>query len=168
MESSLPKRSRGDREDGEAANDKDAKRVKAQEITRPDAGFITLDVGGRKIRTIRATLTASSWFNSLLERWDDDGMRQADGSYFIDANPDVFQYILDFMRRESTFPLLYSRETGFELPLYNKIAAEADYFGLHDLRDWIREGKFQQAVSTSIKTIVTPIDARDILALKPG
>lgn len=41
------------------------------------------------------------------------------------------------MRRPSKFPLFWTKDTVFDYVLYNKVEAEADYFHLHDLRDWI-------------------------------
>ncbi|KAF2793744.1 hypothetical protein K505DRAFT_325268 [Melanomma pulvis-pyrius CBS 109.77] len=121
-----------------------------------NSSFIILDVGGRKFRTIKATLIHYTYFNSLIdERFNN---QQEDGSYFIDADPDVFEHVLDFMRRGTTFPLFWSKEKGFDFALYNKLSCEADYFGLHDLRDWIRKKKFQRGIYASgIKVITTPI-----------
>ncbi|KAF2114337.1 hypothetical protein BDV96DRAFT_473435, partial [Lophiotrema nucula] len=114
--------------------------------------FIVLDVGGRKYRTYKSTLDESEWFRNFFDRWDDPSIRQQDGSFFVDADPDVFKHVLAFMRRPSTFPLFWTKEKGFDLDLYNGLAAEADYFGLHGLRDWITSHGFRRAVQTSIVT----------------
>lgn len=113
--------------------------------------LIVLDVSGRKYQTQRASLQTSPYFQNLLARWDDCRDRQEDGSYFIDADPDAFQYILDFMRRPSRFPLFWTKETGFDYALYNKLETEADYFLLHDLRDWIGKKRYLDAVKTIIE-----------------
>jgi hypothetical protein len=83
--------------------------------------LIVLDVSGRKYRTPEATLQVSPYFQSLLARWTDCSDRQEDGSYFIDADPDAFQHIIEFMRRPSKFPLFWTKETGFDYALYNKL-----------------------------------------------
>ena len=113
--------------------------------------LIVLDVSGRKYKTQRATLQTSPYFQNLLARWDDCSDRQEDGSYYIDADPVAFQHILDFMRRPSKFPLFWTKETGFDYALYNKLEAEADYFLLHDLRDWLRKKRYLNAVKTVIE-----------------
>ena len=116
--------------------------------------LIILDVSGRKYKTQKATLQTSPYFQNLLARWDDCSDRQEDGSYFIDADPDAFQYILEFMRRPSKFPLFWTKETSFDYALYNKLEAEADYFLLHDLRDWLRKKRYLDAVKTIIEVKV--------------
>jgi len=54
---------------------------------------ITLQVGERQFFTTREALIAeSSFFASLLSgRWDN---AQEDGSYFIDADPNIFEHVL--------------------------------------------------------------------------
>jgi hypothetical protein len=113
--------------------------------------LIVLDVSGRKYKTQRATLQTSPYFQNLLARWDDCSDRQEDGSYYIDADPVAFQHVLDFMRRPSKFPLFWTKETSFDYALYNKLEAEADYFLLHDLRDWLRKKRYLDAVKTVIE-----------------
>jgi hypothetical protein len=113
--------------------------------------LIVLDLSGRKYQTQKATLQASPYFQKLLARWTVCSDRQEDGSYFIDADPDTFQHILEFMRRPSKFPLFWTKETGFDYALYNKLEAEADYFLLHDLRDWLREKRYLDAVKTIVE-----------------
>ena len=112
--------------------------------------LITLDVSGRKYQTLKATLQTSPYFQNLLARWDDCSDRKEDGSYFIDADADLFQHVLGFMRRPSKFPLFWTKENGFDHVLYSTLEAEADYFLLHDLRDWIRNKRYQDAVRTSV------------------
>jgi hypothetical protein len=116
--------------------------------------FITLDVSGRKYRTQKATLESSPYFQNLLARWDDCSDRQEDGSYFIDADADTFQYVLDYMRRPSKFPLFWTKATGFNYALYNALEAEADYFLLHDLRGWIQEARYLNAIKTVVEVKV--------------
>ena len=115
-----------------------------------DTNIVILNVGGRKFHTIRETLESSKWLKSMADCWQDNLIRQSDGSIFVDADPEVFEHVLNFMRRPQTFPLFWSKEKGFDLAMYNKLAAEADYFLLHDLRDWIRAGTFTDAIKTNI------------------
>jgi hypothetical protein len=118
------------------------------------SNLVILDVSGRKYRTQKATLQESPYFQNLLARWNDCGDRQEDGSYFVDADADVFQHVLQFMRRPSKYPLFWTKETSFDYALYNRLEAEADYFLLHDLRDWIREKRYLNAIKTIIEVNV--------------
>lgn len=113
--------------------------------------LIILDVSGRKFQTQKATLQTSLYFQNLLARWDDCADRQKDGSCFVDADPDAFQHILDFMRRPSKFPLFWTKETSFDYALYNKLEAEAEYSLLHDLRDWLRQKRYLDAIKIVVE-----------------
>ncbi|KAI8931442.1 hypothetical protein NX059_011769 [Plenodomus lindquistii] len=113
--------------------------------------LIVLDVSGRKYQTQRSTLQAFPYFHDLLARWKSYSYRQEYGSCFVDADPNVFQYVLEFMRRPSRFPLFWTRQTGFDYALYSKLEAEADHFLLHDLRDWLRKKRYLDAVKTIIE-----------------
>lgn len=119
--------------------------------------LVVLDVSGHKYTATKATLNASPYFRNLLGRWSDSN-RQEDGSYSVDADADTFQHILNFMRRPARFPLFWTKENGFDFVLYSKLEAEADYFLLEDLRDWIRRSGFQEA----IKIWVTVTNLSDI------
>ncbi|KAF1936435.1 hypothetical protein EJ02DRAFT_459523 [Clathrospora elynae] len=116
--------------------------------------LIILDISGRKYRTQKVTLQASAYFQNLLARWNDCSDRQEDGSYFIDADSNVFEHVLQFMRRPSKFPLFWTKETSFDYVLYNKLEAEADHFLFHDLRDWIGKKLYLDAVKTVIEVKV--------------
>ncbi|RYN48741.1 hypothetical protein AA0114_g6905 [Alternaria tenuissima] len=111
---------------------------------------IILDFSGRKFRTSTSVLSVSPYFESLLTRWEDCADLQADGSYYVDADADTFEHILNFMRRPSRFPLYWNKKDGFDYALYCRVEAEADYFILEGLRDWIRQAKYLQAVLTCL------------------
>ena len=56
---------------------------------------IVLDVGGTRFVSSRSTLEgASTYFRSLLSRWDDDSAEPL----FVDADADAFQVLLSYMR----------------------------------------------------------------------
>ena len=99
------------------------------------SSLITLNVSGRQFRTTKSTIFRSPYFQILIQQRDN---KMPDGSTFIDADPDVFEYVLSFLRRPSRFPLFWTEEKGFDYVLYNKLEAAADHFCLNDLRDWIR------------------------------
>jgi len=113
---------------------------------------ITLDVSGRKFRTSKSVLSVSPYFEGLLNRWEDGADLQADGSYYVDADADTFERLLGFMRRPSRLPLYWTREDGFDYALYSRVEAEADYFMLEGLRDWIKQRKYLKAVVTVLRT----------------
>jgi len=108
---------------------------------------ITLDVSGHKFRTSKSVLSVSPYFEGLLNRWEDGADLQADGSYYVDADADTFEHLLSFMRRPSRFPLYCTRKDGFDYALYSWVEAEADYFMLEGLRDWIKQRSYLGAVS---------------------
>jgi hypothetical protein len=116
--------------------------------------LINLNVSGRKYVTRPSTLATSPYFTALLARWNSSADLEDDGSYFIDADPDVFEHILAFMRRPSKFPLYWTQEHGFDYVLYNKVEAEADFFLLHGLRDWVRGMKYKEAVKSVMEVKV--------------
>ncbi|KAF1950158.1 hypothetical protein CC80DRAFT_554618 [Byssothecium circinans] len=106
---------------------------------------ITLDVGGRHFRTLAVTLNESSFLcNYIKGVWT--WMPQEDGSYFLDADPDLFAHLLRFMRRPSVFPFFYDKGKGFDYDLYNKLEEEANYFGIDALAEWIEKKKYLGAL----------------------
>ena len=113
---------------------------------------ITLDVSGRKFRTSKSVLSVSPYFRNLFDRWADGADHQADGSYSVDADANTFEHLLSFMRRPSRFPLYWTKEDGFDYALYNSVEADADFFMLEGLRDWIKQRKYLEAVSVVVRT----------------
>jgi hypothetical protein len=113
---------------------------------------IILDVSGRKFRTQKSVLSVSPYFEHLFERWQDSADLQADGSFYADADADTFEHLLNFMRRPSRFPLYWTKKDGFDYALYCRVEAEADYFMLEGLRDWIKQQKYLKVVATVSRT----------------
>jgi hypothetical protein len=112
----------------------------------PYPKIITLDIGGRKFKTALDTLRSGSglFHRQLSENYT--WSPQADGSYFMDADPDLFAHLLRFMRRPEVFPLFYTKANGFDYDLYNRLEIEAEYFQMEELREWIKEKKYLKAV----------------------
>jgi len=98
---------------------------------------LLLDIGGRMFKVARNTLESESGlFRSQLSSlftWTPE----PDGSYFLDADPDLFEHLLRYMRRPEVFPLFYSVMNGFDYDLYNRLQAEALYFQIKKLYEWI-------------------------------
>ena len=108
---------------------------------------ITLDVGGRLFKVSADVLTAES---GLFKRQLSDRFTwvpQADGSYFLDADPEMFEHLLRFMRRPSNFPLFWSKHGGFDYDLYQRLQAEAEYFQVDALYQWLKDKKYKSAVT---------------------
>jgi BTB/POZ domain-containing protein KCTD9 len=70
-----------------------------------------------------------------------------DGSYFIDADPNIFQYILQYLR-DGTLPLFYANGT-WNHEMYVTLLGAARYFGIDYLQRWIESKRFLQAVRTT-------------------
>ena len=98
---------------------------------------LVLDIGGRKFKVARNTLEEESGLFqrqfSVCYSWTPE----LDGSYFLDADPDLFEHLLRYMRRPEVFPLFYSVMNGFDYDLYNHLQAEALYFQIKKLYEWI-------------------------------
>ena len=72
-----------------------------KEITNMSDDIINLNVGGKKLTTLRSTLCQVE--DSLLAtmfsgRWEDNITRDKDGAVFFDFNPQHFILILDYLR----------------------------------------------------------------------
>ncbi|CAA9965113.1 BTB 2 domain containing protein [Pyrenophora teres f. maculata] len=113
--------------------------------------ILTLDVGGGRVfRTTKQALSAAPYFAHLFDRWEEGVKLQADGSFFLDTDPEIFEHLLRYMRRPNKFPLFWTRQAGFDYELYSRLESEADFFMLEGLRDWIRDKKYEQAVQVEI------------------
>jgi len=120
-----------------------------------DPRLITLDVGGRIFRTYKTTLEDSEWLHAYIERWLPSN--SLDSPLFIDADPDLFEHILRYLRRQEVFPLFWSKDRGFDYDLYNRLEAEAGHFGILALEDWIKEKQYLQAVTVKRSAPVTQL-----------
>ncbi|KAJ4368384.1 hypothetical protein N0V83_006741 [Neocucurbitaria cava] len=108
--------------------------------------IMTLNIGGRKFTVERETLRNESGLFRLQLSNQYTWSPEADKSYFMEADPDLFAHLLRFMRRPAVFPLFYNSATGFDYDLYNRLEKEAEYFQIGVLHTWIKEKKYLQAV----------------------
>jgi len=85
---------------------------------RSSDASIVLEVGERQFKTRVSTLTEeSSFFASMFSgRWPGT-LSLEGGSIFVDADPDLFQHILRYLRR-GVFPIFWNRNGGFDYCLY--------------------------------------------------
>lgn len=112
----------------------------------PSDPRVVLQVGEIRFTTLASTLSdKSSFFAALLsERWDNS--RSSDGSYFVDADPDLFAHILRYLRR-GVLPVVYDKTRGFDHAFYQALHEEAGYFGIEPLRKWVEKKDYLKAVT---------------------
>lgn len=131
---------------------------------------VTLDVGGRKFITLTSTLDESRFLSALVSgRWDHN--QQEDGSFFIDADPDLFKDILEYLRR-LWMPLYWDREKGHDIARYKALLQEAEYYVIPRLSQWLLEQRYLEAiaVTTTVAQRQVPKDGRAVTfpGCKPG
>jgi len=121
----------------------------------PETDHITLDVDGHKYRTTKSILKNCDYFASLLSgRWPVDLL--PDGSLPVDTDPEIWPALFAYIKRPTMYPLLWTREKGFDYVGYNKLLAEADFFGLPELQEWIKQKKFLEVIKTGYKMEIHP------------
>ena len=105
---------------------------------------IQIQVGGRRFTTTKETLTEeSAFFASLLSgRWENT---LEDGSYFINADPVLFEHVLRYLRR-GVFPLFFDAAKGHDYYRYLALLEEARYFQIPHLQDWLEKKRYVEAV----------------------
>lgn len=122
---------------------------------------VRLQVGERLFTTTRLTLIKeSTYFASLLSgRWDNT---QEDGTYFVDADPALFEHILRYLRR-SVYPVFYDEVRGHNYGLYIALSGEAIYFGICRLQQWLEQRRYLDAVKFT-RTVEGVHDGYSILS----
>ena len=113
---------------------------------------IVLQVGERRFTTRPSTLASATFFESLVSgRWE--SARANDGSYFVDADADLFEHILRYLRRD-VFPIFYNAsQGGFDHALYSALQEEAAFFGIERLRRWIADKEYLKAVKVRYSVV---------------
>ena len=105
-----------------------SKRRRDESSAAPGAGVVRLNVGGTIYTTTLDTLRAvpDSLFGRMFDPDISLGMvpTDEDGNIFFDRDPEVFRWVLDFLRRRGRSVGMPRRELR---PL---LRDEADYFGL--------------------------------------
>lgn len=51
----------------------------------------------------------------------------------MDANPDMFEHLVQFKRRPESYPVFYGEAKGFDYDLYRQLQVEAEYFQVNML-----------------------------------
>lgn len=118
---------------------------------------ITLQVGEKRFYTCEDTLSGSAMLSAMVaQRWESH--KQPDGSYFVDADPLIFEHILRFLRH-GVYPLCYSIHQGHDYALYTAIYKQALYFLIVNLAEWLGKQRYLEAVKT--ETSVQVVENED-------
>lgn len=121
---------------------------------------VILDVGGRKFNTFASTLYESEFLRTMLSKpWAND--QEADASFFIDADPDLFSHVLQYLRRNQ-MPLFWDPEKGHDLGRYKSLLEEAEYFLIPDLANWLSRQEYLKAITanTTVMQKRVPLDTK--------
>ncbi|GAB7340623.1 hypothetical protein MBLNU457_7027t1 [Dothideomycetes sp. NU457] len=123
-------------------------------VNSADTSIVHLQVGDQVFVTTMGTLNVSPVLAAKFsQRWNPpasststdnaaSGEEPKPQKLFLDANPDTFKYILDFLRHNLT-PMIWDAQQGFDSTKYVAIYQMARYYGLDDLAEWIGEEKYQ-------------------------
>jgi len=104
----------------------------------------TILVGGCRFITDPSTWVGeSAFFKALIS--GQFGDKQDNGSFFVDADADLFKHILRYLRR-GLLPVFYDRVNGHDHVLYSALLEEARFFGIDRLEKWLSEKKYLEAV----------------------
>lgn len=79
----------------------------------------------------------------ISDHWNSE--KQADGSYFLDADPEIFKYVLRFLRH-GVYPLAYDGAKGHDFGLYAAILELADFLLVEKLASWLKEQRYLKVV----------------------
>lgn len=121
---------------------------RASKINSQNSQFspeVRLQVGERHFTTTADTLAGESgFFASLFSgRWG-EGLG-ADKPLLIDADGDLFEHILRYLRR-GVLPIFYDKAKGHDHALYLALLEEAKFFAIPRLENWLLYKKYLQAV----------------------
>ncbi|KAL8824511.1 MAG: hypothetical protein Q9170_008129 [Blastenia crenularia] len=112
---------------------------------------VILRVGETYFHTTTDTLSGSGMLSAMLERWDTN--KQPDGSFPIDADPEIFRYVLRFLR-SGVYPLCYDNVKGHDFFLYAAIHQLANFLIVDDLSNWLSKQLYHQVVTIETSTKV--------------
>ncbi|KAL9577224.1 MAG: hypothetical protein Q9212_006502, partial [Teloschistes hypoglaucus] len=79
--------------------------------------------------------------------------RQPDGSYHLDADPDIFAHVLRFLRH-GLYPLAYDINRGHDFALYAAVRQLAEFLLVEKLAVWLREKRYLKAVRVEMSARV--------------
>ncbi|KAK7632034.1 hypothetical protein BKA81DRAFT_405000 [Phyllosticta paracitricarpa] len=109
---------------------------------------VTLNVGGTKFFTAPETLSGSGLLKAALSP---DNL-QDDGSFFVDFDPEIFKYVLNYLRT-GLAPVCYRGiDQGFDYELAVSLKAAAKYFEINLLYEWLDEKKYLETAKVETVT----------------
>ena len=118
--------------------------------------IIKLQVGERHFTTNNDTLTDGSDYFAVLFTWKN--YKQPDGSIFVDRDGNMFEHILCYLRTK-VFPFFYSQSSGYDHAKYQLLLAEAKYFQISSLKEFINTQSYAKAIK--IERSVQTLDTAD-------
>lgn len=107
------------------------------------AQLIHLQVGEKVFSTTRHTLCKeSAYFRTLLR---DQAQQLTGGTYFVDADPELFSHILRYLRH-GIYPVSFSRCSGHDYATYLGVERLATEFGIQKLMKWFVDKQYESAM----------------------
>lgn len=117
---------------------------------------VELQIGEKKFSTTKATIAGSRVLSNLVSL-----PAPADGPYFVDADPSIFEHVLRYLRT-GIFPLFYDPDKGHDECLYLALLNQARFYQIDRLQSWIAAKSYLDAVTrrTWANSITLCSDAR--------
>lgn len=104
---------------------------------------IVLQVDDKIFRTTKGTLMEeSAYFSSRLA----NRRVAVDRKLTLDMDPTVFTHVLRYLRH-GVLPCFYDKTHGFDYNLYSLVLAQAEYLLIERLSSWIRDKRYEKAVT---------------------
>ena len=101
-------------------------------------GILSINVGGKVFQTLKSTFNtphSGEYFRNLLFSDRFPQLRDAHGNVFIDRDPELFRYILEYLRTDQ----IQLSEDHDNIRFLQKLFTEADYYQLSDMQKEISE-----------------------------
>ncbi|KFH48129.1 hypothetical protein ACRE_009850 [Hapsidospora chrysogenum ATCC 11550] len=102
---------------------------------------VELQIGEKKFMTTKATISESKVLSTLVSLQPPP----ADGQYFVDADPTLFEHVLRYLRT-GMYPLFFDRDRGHDEVLYLALLQQARFYQIDRLEAWLAAKSYQDAV----------------------
>lgn len=116
-------------------------------VTLQKQRVVRLQVGETVFVTTYHTLCKESAFfqSSLSDRYQ----QLTNGTYFVDADPELFAHILRYLRH-GIYPVSFTPSKGHDHATYLGIKRLATDLGIERLAKWISEKQYESAIECSV------------------